>query len=507
MSLKKILKYVLLLLLAGVIILIFLANRDLSKIYGGLTEKVDVSQFDIQQESFTVSKVNVFSADSAAFLPNRTVVVDEGKIISVDTLIPANIAGRNIDGTGKYLIPGLIDSHVHLFKSENDLLLYPANGITYIREMIGFEEHLGWRRAIEAGRLGPKMYLASLRTGSFGTMEGFFMEWSQAFKNVSTKEEAEDYVEEIKEQGYNAVKIYSHLNKECYDAINAKAAELDVDVVGHIPWACSMQDIYNSNQKEIAHAEEVMNAIRREFGGFEGADGVKRFLDYTDKRSKEIADTLISENIALTTTIWLAESFERQKMELDNVLKEIALEYENPGISEWTERVPGGLGWLPSVNRYKFSDDLTEEQKTGEMEFWYAYADACQIVLKNLAAAGVTILAGTDANLPPTVPGFSLHDELISLSKAGMTNAEVLISATAAPAAWFGAETGNIKPGYAADLVLLDKNPLEDIRNTKAINTVFLNGKILDRNYLDNILAAVKAANDASRTIDISEYQ
>lgn len=131
---------------------------------------------------------------------------------------------------------------------------------------------------------------------------------------------------------------------------------------------------------------------------------------------------------------------------------------------------------------------------------------ACQILLKNLAEQGVKIVAGTDANLPPTVPGFSLHQELQSMQEAGLSAAEVLQSATAVPAAWMKANSGTITVNKTANLVLLNKNPLLDIQNSKSIEAVFLKGKLLYRNTLDQMLEAVKRANNNSRKKDISAF-
>ena len=148
-------------------------------------------------------------------------------------------------------------------KAPNDLLLYVANGITEIREMIGEENHLEWRKQIQAGRLGPDWYIASPRLGSFGVLEGFFMEWSQGFNTINNTQEAEQHVRLLKEKGYDGVKIYSHLNKESYQAINRMADSLRMDIVGHIPWSVELSDIWSSNQTEISHLEELMNAIEK----------------------------------------------------------------------------------------------------------------------------------------------------------------------------------------------------------------------------------------------------
>lgn len=505
MNWKKILKYFAIIFVIATLFFVFSANRNLKKIYGGLTQKVDYNQFNLPNGDFAITNVNILSPDSKSFIPNQTIYIKEGIIASIDSFFDPASSFDKIDGGGKFLIPGLIDSHVHLFKSSNDLLLYVANGVTQIREMIGEKDHLKWKDEIKDGRLGPDMFIASPRLGTFGSFEGWFMEWSQGFSNIKTPAEAEKKVKKFNQKGYDAVKIYSQLSKECYYAVDKVADSLGMKVVGHVPWGLRLSDIWRSHQCEIAHLEELMNALNREFDYYNSQEHEK-FLAFVEKRSKEIAVELIKEDITITTTLWLTESFVRQKFELNQVLKEIELEYENPGISEWTTQAPQGLGWLPHINRYKLPDGLTEEELIRRKKFWETYAKACQVILKNLVDGGVKIVAGTDANLPPTVPGFSLHDELISLNNAGMTSAQVLHSATTEAANWLETNTGKIEKGRIANLVLLDSNPLNDISNTKKINTVILKGKILDRNVLDQILAAVKEANDKSRKVDISRF-
>ena len=124
-----------------------------------------------------------------------------------------------------------------------------------------------------------------------------------------------------------------------------------------------------------------------------------------------------------------------------------------------------------------------------------------------MVAAGVPVLAGTDANGWLSVPGFSLHDELQSLNAAGMTPAQALHAATAAPARAIRSDAGVIEVGRRADLVLLNENPLIDIANTSAINAVILGGRYLNRTRLDAMLRAVETANAASRRSSISQYQ
>jgi imidazolonepropionase-like amidohydrolase len=117
------------------------------------------------------------------------------------------------------------------------------------------------------------------------------------------------------------------------------------------------------------------------------------------------------------------------------------------------------------------------------------------------------IMAGTDANLPLAVPGFSFHDELQSLHDAGMSNREVLRAATSSPARWLGINTGRVATGYQADLILLDKDPLEDIKHSQDIHAVIARGQFFDRSLLNDLLLAVEAANDRSRKVGIESYR
>lgn len=484
-------------------------------IYGGLTEQVDYQQFRPATDPIVIKNVNVLSTNSEHFIGNKAVLIENGHIQILDSLSSHIGEVAVIDGTGKYLIPGLIDAHVHLFKSPNDLLLYIANGITEIRELIGSTDHLVWKEQIENGRIGPKMFVATPRLGTFDTIEGWFMSQTQGYMNIKNAADGVQKVKELHAAGYDGVKIYSQLNKESYLSVLKTAQSLDMPVFGHIPWNLALEDVWQNGQSGIAHFEEVMNALQREFGRLQGHQGhfggfrehEAAFLEFVHQRSADLADNLIKNNISVTSTLWLTQSFGRQKTELDQVLTEVELDYQNPGISEWVSYIPGGLGWLPAVNRFKFERALTPEEIASRMTYWDAYSKACEILAANLSARGVKIMAGTDANLPPTVPGFSLHDELKSLNKAGMSPAQVLQAATSTPAEWLESNTGTIETGRVANLVLLDKNPLEDIANTTAINMVIAKGQVFDRDLLDQMLVAVKEANDASRTVDISQYR
>lgn len=506
MNWKKVLRFVLIGWLLLTIATAAWFQYGLIDMYGGLTKKVDGKQFTPLEGPVVFTNVNVLAPDGESFLPGRNVILEDGQIVSVDTL-PLNGTRSAIDGSGKYLIPGYTDAHIHLFKSPNDLLLYVANGVTQVRELIGEKSHLKWRDQIKKGkRIGPDMYVASPRLGTFGRFEGWFMSWSQGFDNISSPKVARRAVKKYKRMGYDGIKIYSHLTPENYQALCETAQSIDMPIMGHVPFNVTLDDIYNSGQKDIAHFEEIMNALNREFDYYNAANAPE-FLAFVEERVEEVARQLIAKDITVTSTMWGTSHLVEQKFNLDQFLTAVKLEYENPGISEWTTLVPrGGLGWLPHVNRYQLPEGLTLDETAGRRAHWEAYAATEQLIANKFIEYGVKIMAGTDANLPIRVPGFSLFDEFESLNTIGMTPAQVLRSSTSIPAEWMKNNTGSIQAGRKANLVLLDENPLEDISNTRKINSVILNGKVFDRGLLDEILAAVKSANDASRKEDISAY-
>ncbi len=502
---KWLLRVTLILAIISIVGVIF-ANYELKHMYGGYTEVVDTAQFDIISKPTTITNVSILSPDGSHFIKNQTVWLEKGKIISIDTINQLPNGNLIINGQGKYLIPGLIDSHVHTWQSPNDLLLYLANGVTHIREMMGSPKHLKWRQEIEDGeRLGPKMFVASNKIQSFGLFEGWFMNWIQGNINLNKTDNAISTLQLLSNEGYDAVKLGSFLNEENYKAVSSATDKVGIPLIGHLSLSVGLKELWNSNQKEVAHIEEIVKALNGEFGYY-NSENANEFLQFVLGRSDEVADNLLKNKIAVISTLSLTESFSMQKFDLDALLKEIQLPYANPGLIEGTLLTSRGLGWLPEVNLYRLPDNLNSKEQLGRKIFWETYTKAHQIMFKAMVDKGVQILAGTDSNIPVMVPGFALHNELKSLTQSGMSPSQALHSATVAPANWMKTESGKILPNYRADLVLLNKNPLENIENTRTIEMVILNGKAFNRSQLDAILNAVKEANDRSRNKEISSF-
>jgi len=474
-------------------------DRELTRMYGGLTEPAEYNVSDDSPDLVAITNASVLAPTSDSFANAQTVIIRNGVISSVSDGNDIPTGAEIIDAKGMFLVPGYTESHAHLWQSENDLLLYLANGVTQVREMNGSKQSLLWKKEIESGRLGPDLFVVAPQFATFGLLEGMFVGWTQNKIMITSNQDADTTVGDLKAAGYDAIKASSFLDLENYLAVNNAAQKYAIPLIGHIPNAIGFEELWSSSQEEIAHIEELIKVLDSEFGGYT-PDTADTFLEYVRTQSAAVAEKLSKNEIAITTTLTLSDSFWMQKENLAKSLNAVELQYVNPGISEGTAMTSQALAWLGDRHMYRWPDDITEERKERSLIYWKTYAEAHHIMLDALIQRGVVILAGTDANVPTMVPGFALHDEMIVLNQAGMNTAEVLASSTRAPGEWMGMNTGEITAGFKANLVLLRENPLEDIGATDTIETVFVKGNVLSRSDLDEMLRAVEDANNRSRS-------
>lgn len=520
----RVLGVIAVLIVVTVVSLYFIFTGSVRQAYGADTKVADPAQFLIDAEATAISNVSVLSPDATRMLPNRTVLLANRKIMSIAQNVDIPDGVRTIDGRGMFLIPGLVDSHVHLHRSPNDLLLYVANGVTQIRSMNGSIQDLELKREIENGRLGPHLYVSSASMASadgFGTTfdamtpdwmpDSLFFMILEATANLDVSKDSEQAAESARQfirDGRDGIKLYGFLSMASFRAILDVAEELDVPTAAHIPDAMALDELRTTKLREIAHIEELVKALQREFDTLPD-QGELSFLEYVDSRKDEIVADLLHNEVAVHSTLWFIESFQDQIYNLEEKLKEIELEYANPGLVEGNWVAASGMapaGWLPGTNRFETWAGHTPEEIAGSNDYWNGYVGAHHILLDAMIESNVTVLAGTDTGGWLVVPGFALHDELETLQLRGMTPAQALQTATSAPARRIRNNAGIIQIGRRADLVLLNENPLEDIANTRSIETVILDGEVIDRAQLDAILDAVKSANEESRKVDISRY-
>lgn len=447
--------------------------------------KVDYLPYQEVVMPTAIVNVNVLSEDGESMLANRTIFLADGKISSISKSkdVPQGI--NIIDGSGKYVIPGLVESHAHLKDSPNDLLVFIAHGVTYIREMSGNNKHITWRDEIAQGRLGPKIYVASKKVESRAGISGKIESMVRNRHNISTEAQANDLVDKLVKEGYQSVKISSYLNKPMYLAITRAATDKGLVVAGHIPPSITLDEFLATTHKEVAHVEEFTKLLANEFGGY-NSDNTKEYLRFVREHSNDIARKLKKNRIAVGTTLWYTEMIPRQVLILTPLIDTLDLSYGDPSLV---------AAWMPGENHFEaMTDSNTPEYNENLAVFYEAYAEALRIMLKAFVKHEVIILAGTDTNNSLVIPGISIHQELQSLANSGMSNAQALRYATLTPGKWMNSNTGKIAEGYDADLVILNANPLHDISNTQKIDTVILAGKVLDKQKIKSILQKVREA-------------
>ncbi|UNZ00321.1 amidohydrolase family protein [Zhouia spongiae] len=438
--------------------------------------KTQLEKNDPENDTYVIKKVNIIPmTKDNKVIENATIVIKDKIIQSINGPIPAN--AKTINGKGKWLIPGLIDMHVHNlvdgpyisyptkgpamhFDTQNFMTLYVANGVTTVFELSARAEHIGQRNEIIRGNvIGPRIALAALIDGGNANM------------TATTPSDGRQTVRLAKGEGYEFVKVYSQLEKETFKAIVDEAEKQNMKVVGHIPNAFEghTEEAFVPHFDLVAHAEEFS----------------KQTDEYTDKEAERFAKMSKKNGTWLIPNLSNLVYIAKQARSLDSVRNLESFKYVHPLMqSKWIVSNQYNKG--TSAKRIAYFDKLVEFHVK---------------IVKAFKKEGVPMVAGTDAGTSGIVWGFSLHNELELLADAGLTNEEALASATRLGAEWLGIDDkiGTIETGKFADLILLDQNPLDNISNTQEISGVFVNGKWVDRNKIDAMLSRVGKWNNAHK--------
>ncbi|CAH1000848.1 Adenine deaminase [Neolewinella maritima] len=472
----------------------FWAGRELDKMYGALTPRFTDAEVSFVDDAIQIDNISVYRVDSGSYIPHQTVRIREGVIVSVDSTAPPSADFQRIDGTGKYLLPGFVDSHVHLWGSKNDLLLYLSQGVTSIREMMGNPDHLDWRQST-VNR--PTMLIGSNKVQSYGTFNALFTRLSQGHINSYDYSPTYELFDFIEERGYDFVKIGSMLDSTEYVHLLAAARDERIPVVGHIPLGIYLADFLNHRQYDIAHIEEIVKLLIRSYDREKERNPTQAgsLEEYVQATADQVAKKLHRDGTYVTTTLWLSHSFIDQQVRLDSTLSNLELAYVNPGLLGGTVLTSRAVGWYPAVNPYRFPAGETAEETEERIQGTKDYIHFHALVFKSLVANGVKLLAGTDANIPVAVPGFTLHKELQLMHRLGMRTPDIIRSSTRLPCEMMQQACGSIEPGYRADLVILRADPLQDIGNSDEIDGVVANGRYYDPDALAGMLRMVANLN------------
>ena len=443
--------------------------------------------------------VNVIPMDRERVLARQTVIVRDGVIAEIGDAKRVKIPtdAQRVDGTGKFLIPGLMDMHVHLFTddefpdalAEDEFKIMIAYGVTTIRLMTGTPEQLVLRKKSSNGEIvAPTIYAASPQfTGRKST---------NAYV-VTSEDEARVAVIKSKQDGYDYIKVTTFLKPEVYEAIIEEARKQNIRVVGHADSrSIGLQRALGARQ-QIEHLDSYLEALLRESAPVKGSVSdiylysPKNWesIDYLDEtKIPELARLTVQSNPFVTPTLHLFK-FTFGKGRTEESFK------AQPDIRFYPQKVIDL--WTGVSKKYLATAAPIEKREK--------YIGLRNKIVKAIYDAGGHVMAGSDTPEWLMLYGYTLHLELIDLRDAGLSNYAALETATRNPALFFGTldKTGTIAKGKTADVVLLDANPLEDISNTQRRTGVMIKGTYYPQaelnQWLDQIAPRFQHALDAAK--------
>lgn len=425
-----------------------------------------------------IVNVTVIPMDHEGLLPNRTVVVHGDRIAEVVPSAQAKVPGTCtvIDGRHRYLIPGLVDSHVHLpLHGRTDQLLVLqmllANGVTTGINMEGSPEILDLRNQIRAGELvaAPTLYT----TGIF-IQQPEFMTAEQVTKEVIAEKAA----------GYDFVKVHGQLTKGAYDALFDTAKQEHIRVVGHVPGNLGI-DAALGRQSLIVHAEEYL------YSYFQFHRDMPTDPAEIDRMVKDISRRTAESGTWVSPTLSVFRQIIFQAADVDALLQRPEMQYMPRHLTTGAAVGAKDFSWYPPHNIY------VKRWPPEKIPYLRQQYLIMQRLTAGLRDAGVPLLVGTDPFVPCVIPGFSMKDEMEQMYEAGLTPYEVLQAATANGARFLGTseQEGTVGKGKIADLVLLNANPLDDINNAFLQEGVMLRGKWYPEDELQKaLLSAVRTS-------------
>lgn len=442
--------------------------------------------FNASGQTLAIRDVSLIDMAGKKAKRGMTVVLEGNRIVQIGRSVRLPEGATLIDGRGKFLIPGLWDMHSHfLFEQFRDpfMKLVLANGVTGVRDMGGeqLDQLATLRKHIADGKIvGPRIVAPG------PIVDGPKPVWEFSIP-VSTPDDGRKAVQTLKAKGADFVKVYSLLSRESYLAIADEAKKQAIPFAGHIPNAVSAAEASDAGQKSVDHIRIYLDvssdeeALRKERLAAE-SKGQMELNKIRAAQSERIMNTLSEQKLKL-----LAQRFLKNGTWF---VPTLAVHRGFAFLDDATFAQDPRMKYMPEVLRsyWKSQRDRTPADVTKRGRAFYT--KDLQIV-GLMHRFGAKLLAGSDTMNPYVYPGFSLHDELQLLVEAGLTPFEALKTATVNPAIYLGREKelGTIAKGKFADLVLLDADPLADIRNTTKINAVILNGRLYDRKTLDALLS------------------
>jgi imidazolonepropionase-like amidohydrolase len=445
-----------------------------------------------QPKPVAIVDVTVVPMDRERLLEHQTVVVQDGRITAIGALQSVHFpaTAERIDGRGKFLMPGLADMHVHFVREalpetpqtsglntagrrsgipasaskdhalENRAyaLMLVANGVTTVRNMWGSGTIDTLAKEINSSDLiGPRIYSTGPIT------DGNPPVWASS-RTVETPEQAEEAVRSDKRQGYVAIKVYSRLSKDGYNAIIAAARRQGLPVVGHVPASVGLEEAIAARQDSIEHLDAFMPLL-----ALDGAITTERLQHADFKKLPSIVQAIKAADVWICPTVVVYDARRTDQVGLEEA------SFVPPDVFARYDRM--------------YPNHATDPRATPE-----GHAVFIAIVAA-LHSGGAHLLLGTDTMKVGTLPGYSLHEELENFAAAGMTPYEAIRAGTADAAKFLHQENefGQVSKGLRADLILVDANPLADVKNVSKLAGVLAGGRWLTAEDLNRQLVALRA--------------
>ncbi len=415
--------------------------------------KIENNEF-VNNKSYLITNVNIIPMNQDTILVNKMVYIKDRIIQNIADNIEINGA-EIIDAQNKYLTPGLIDMHVHIW-DRYELGLYLSNGITAVRNLWGMPMHLRLKEDINNEEIFSPMFFT---TGPKLTGPEFIGDDNLQLLNPN---EGKEKVISYKNRGYDFIKTYYGLTEDIFDAIAKQAKISDMDIIAHPSQKVPYSYHFNPQIKSIEHAEEI----------------IQQPLNYkldTLKLKEVINDFVKSKHNSFSPTLTVYNNIYQMLID-DNILASEQLQLMNPLIKKVDSKAQFER-WYNT----KLRDSSIVKAIKNQHDFHLK-------IVNKLNEAGVSIICGTDAGIGITIPGFSIHQELAFYKDSGLSNYEVLKTATvnASKTHSIMNKMGTIEVGKVANLILVDNNPLLDLSALQKPTIVFIKGRKLNRETLDD---------------------
>lgn len=420
------------------------------------TARQDVPNVPVR--SIAIVGVNVVAMTNPVVVArDQTVVIEGDRITAVgarrDVRVPAG--ARRIDRAGDYLMPGLVDAHVHLEYFETPAMLrqFLAYGVTTVRNMDGRPHLLAWREQIRAGTLlGPRIVTAGpILDGAPPLLPDNV--------SVASPDAARDAVRQQASAGYDFIKVYTNLSPSAYSAIVDAARDAQLPVAGHVPRSVSLETAAES-QAAIEHLTDIGRWIEADDSPLAGKWHWSKLLiaaPIAPLKLTAVARRLAAAGTAVVPTMLQAERSVGSAEELSRWLQTPEVANLPPEFrTEWESRVRRASARLEGDDWHIVERGLKQRAA----------------VVNALREAGVRLLVGTDTPNAFVVPGFSMHEELQRLTSSGASAEKALAAATRVPCEFLGLDCGVVAPGRRADLLITENNPLHDPANLRPVLVV-----------------------------------